>query len=166
MQMQTETMEKVAGIGALGLWAALHGWMGWLVVLYAVSAMMDYVTGTALAIKEKTWSSSKARQGLWHKGGSIIIIGVSVLTDILLGLTINYCSDFLRSSFDSRFRLLSCRRNDRLARKQSGHFFLIELHCDLCKEFLTPNIQSGCVAYKRNHILFCLIIVYSGEAIV
>lgn len=90
MQMQTETMEKVAGIGALGLWAALHGWMGWLVVLYAVSAMMDYVTGTALAIKEKTWSSSKARQGLWHKGGSIIIIGVSVLTDILLGLTINY----------------------------------------------------------------------------
>lgn len=90
MQMQTETMEKVAGIGALGLWEALHGWMGWLVVLYAVSAMMDYVTGTALAIKEKTWSSSKARQGLWHKGGSIIIIGVSVLTDILLGLTINY----------------------------------------------------------------------------
>ena len=90
MQMQTETMEKVAGIGALGLWVALHGWMGWLVVLYAVSAMMDYVTGTALAIKEKTWSSSKARQGLWHKGGSIIIIGVSVLTDILLGLTINY----------------------------------------------------------------------------
>lgn len=88
--MQTETMEKVAGIGVLGLWAALHGWMGWLVVLYAVSAMMDYVTGTALAIKEKTWSSSKARQGLWHKGGSIIIIGVSVLTDILLGLTINH----------------------------------------------------------------------------
>lgn len=88
--MQTETMEKVAGIGALGLWAALHGWMGWLVVLYAVSAMMDYVTGTALAIKEKTWSSSKARQGLWHKGGSIIMIGVSVLTDILLGLTINH----------------------------------------------------------------------------
>ena len=34
--MQTDSVEKAAGIGAIGLWAALHGWLGWLVVLYAV----------------------------------------------------------------------------------------------------------------------------------
>ena len=32
-----------------------------------------------------------------------------------------HCSDFLRSSFDSRFHLLSDKRNDRLAEKQNGH---------------------------------------------
>lgn len=79
--MQTDSVEKAAGIGAIGLWAALHGWLGWLVVLYAVCMMLDWVTGTVLAIKNGVWSSHKARQGLWHKGGSIIMIFVSVLTD-------------------------------------------------------------------------------------
>lgn len=90
--MQTDSVEKAAGIGAIGLWAALHGWLGWLVVLYAVCMMLDWVTGTVLAIKNGVWSSHKARQGLWHKGGSIIMIFVSVLTDILLGLTLNHIS--------------------------------------------------------------------------
>ena len=72
--MQTDSVEKAAGIGAIGLWAALHGWLGWLVVLYAVCMMLDWVTGTVLAIKNGVWSSHKARQGLWHKGGSIIMI--------------------------------------------------------------------------------------------
>lgn len=44
--MQTDSVEKAAGIGAIGLWAALHGWLGWLVVLYAVCMMLDWVTGT------------------------------------------------------------------------------------------------------------------------
>lgn len=78
--------------GLFGTWAALHGWLGWLVVLYAVCMMLDWVTGTVLAIKNGVWSSHKARQGLWHKGGSIIMIFVSVLTDILLGLTLNHIS--------------------------------------------------------------------------
>ena len=43
--MQTDSVEKAAGIGAIGLWAALHGWLGWLVVLYAVCMMLDWVTG-------------------------------------------------------------------------------------------------------------------------
>ena len=88
--MQTDTMEKLASVGALGLWAALHGWLGWLAVLYAICMLLDCATGTALAIKEKAWNSSKARQGLWHKGGSTIMICVSVLTDIFLGLVINH----------------------------------------------------------------------------
>ena len=80
--MQVNTVEKLASVGAFGLWAALHGWLGWLAVLYAICMLLDCVTGTALAVKEKTWNSSKARKGLWHKGGSTIMICVSVLTDI------------------------------------------------------------------------------------
>lgn len=59
-------------------------------IVYAICMLLDCVTGTALAVKEKTWNSSKARKGLWHKGGSTIMICVSVLTDIFLGLVINH----------------------------------------------------------------------------
>ncbi|WP_279044513.1 phage holin family protein [Gemmiger formicilis] len=104
--MQTDSVEKAAGIGAIGLWAALHGWLGWLVVLYAACMMLDCLTGTAQAIKNGEWSSHKARQGLWHKGGSIIMVFVSVLTDILLGLTLNHISGLtLKNLQDNRFTL-------------------------------------------------------------
>ena len=79
--MQTDSIEKAVGIGAIGLWAALHGWLGWLVVLYAVCMMLDWVTGTVLAIKNGVWSSHKARQGLWHKCGSIITVSYTHLCD-------------------------------------------------------------------------------------
>ena len=106
--MQTDTVEKLASVGALGLWAALHGWLGWLAVLYAICMLLDCVTGTALAIKEKAWNSSKARQGLWHKGGSTIMICVSVLTDIFLGLVINHVPG-LQLPFEYEIGRASCR---------------------------------------------------------
>ena len=112
--MQVNTVEKLASVGAFGLWAALHGWLGWLAVLYAICMLLDCVTGTALAVKEKTWNSSKARKGLWHKGGSTIMICVSVLTDIFLGLVINHVLG-LQLPFDydyvvdaRRFDLVHC----------------------------------------------------------
>lgn len=87
--MKTETIERMTKIGAVGLLAAFQGWMGWLVLLYGVVLAADWITGTALALKKKSWSSSRARQGLWNKCGSIITVGVAVLTDILLGLVVN-----------------------------------------------------------------------------
>lgn len=59
--MQTDSIEKAVGIGAIGLWAALHGWLGWLVVLYAVCMMLDWVTGTVLAIKNSRIFLSRTR---------------------------------------------------------------------------------------------------------
>lgn len=82
-------MEKAAGVGIVGLLAALRSWLGWLVLLYAGTMILDYVAGTALALKNHAWSSSRARQGLWHKCGSILTVGVAALTDILLGLVLN-----------------------------------------------------------------------------
>ena len=88
--MHTYTVEKLVSVSAIGLWAAIHGWLGRLSFLYAICMLLDYASGTALAIKQKTWNSSKARQGLWHKGGSMIMTCVSILTDILLGLVLNH----------------------------------------------------------------------------
>lgn len=82
-------MERAAGVGMVGLLAALHNWLGWLVLLYTGTMVLDYVSGTALAIKNHIWNSSRARQGLWHKCGSILTVGVATLTDILLGLILN-----------------------------------------------------------------------------
>ena len=87
--MKAESTERMTTIGAVGIFAAFHGWLGWLVLLYGVVLVADWATGTVLALKEKKWNSSRARQGLWNKCGSIITFGVSVLTDILLGLVIN-----------------------------------------------------------------------------
>ena len=48
--MQTDSVEKVAGVGAIGLWAAMHCWLRLLVALYAACMMLDCLTGTAQAI--------------------------------------------------------------------------------------------------------------------
>lgn len=89
MTVDSEMMGKAAGVGIVGLLAAWQSWLGWLVLLYVGTMVLDYVAGTALAVKNHAWSSSRARQGLWHKCGSILTVGVATLTDILLGLILN-----------------------------------------------------------------------------
>ena len=46
--MQSETIEKMAGVGAVSLWAAFHGWLGWLAILYVV-CMLGRDCGTRAA---------------------------------------------------------------------------------------------------------------------
>ena len=69
--------------------ATIRGWIGWLIVLYCVAMCTDWLTGTILAIKNAEWNSSKAREGLWHKCGSIFCLAVALLTDLLLSLIVN-----------------------------------------------------------------------------
>lgn len=87
--MNTESVEQYVGIGAIGLFTALFGWLGWLILLYAFCMVADVASGTALAIKDRQWDSSKARAGLWKKCGSMTTVGVAALVDILLGIIIN-----------------------------------------------------------------------------
>ena len=87
--MDAETLERYTSVSAITIFAALHGWLGWLIVLYCISMVTDWLTGTILAIKNKEWSSSRAREGLWHKCGTVFSITVALLTDFLIGLTIN-----------------------------------------------------------------------------
>ena len=87
--MSIESVEKCASVTAITVLAAIQGWIGWLIILYGVAMAVDWLTGTALAIKNKSWNSSKAREGLWHKCGSVFCVAAALMTDLLLGLVIN-----------------------------------------------------------------------------
>lgn len=63
---------------------ALWGWYGWLIIVWVCAMALDYITGSLAAAKRRTWSSAKARQGLYHKLGSIVAVLVSVLLDVLI----------------------------------------------------------------------------------
>lgn len=70
--MQTDSVEKAAGVGAIGLWAAMHGWLGWLVVLYAACMMLDCLTGTAQAIKTANGVPIKPGKACGIKAGALL----------------------------------------------------------------------------------------------
>lgn len=72
--------------GALAAGTAIWGWFGWLALLWAASMALDYITGTLAAVKAGEWSSATAREGLWHKGGMILVVLVAALTDLVVSL--------------------------------------------------------------------------------
>lgn len=86
----------IAGIVATG--TAIWGWFGWLALLWAASMALDYATGTLAAIKHREWSSAAAREGLWHKGGMILVVLVAALTD--LSVTLILRSGIVEFPFD------------------------------------------------------------------
>ena len=73
----------VAGISA---WL---GWLGWLTVAFVMCMSVDWITGSAAAVKAGQWNSKTGREGLWHKTGSIIAVIVSALLDMVIGTVIN-----------------------------------------------------------------------------
>lgn len=64
--------------------AAALGWRGVLALIWVVTMALDYISGTAVALKSGQWSSREARQGLWHKGGTIMVTAVAGLADWIL----------------------------------------------------------------------------------
>ncbi len=76
---------KAAVTGALAALTALWGWYGWLLVAWAASMALDYITGSCAALKAGEWSSKVAREGLWHKAGSVAAVLVALLLDLVVG---------------------------------------------------------------------------------
>ena len=64
---------------------ALWGWFGWVVFAWVVSMIIDYLTGSAAALRAGEWSSKAARDGIWHKLGSIVAVIVAALLDVVIG---------------------------------------------------------------------------------
>ena len=75
---------KAAVTAALGLLTGLWGWLGWLVVGWIGCMVLDYLTGSLAAAKEGDWSSARAREGIWHKCGMIVVVIVAAGADLLL----------------------------------------------------------------------------------
>lgn len=60
---------------------AFLGWKGIMAVVWVACMAMDYISGTAAACKRGAWSSATAREGLWHKGGMILVVTAAAIAD-------------------------------------------------------------------------------------
>ncbi len=74
----------ITGIGS-GFTIAF-GWLGWLVLAWVFCMALDWVTGSISAAKQGNWSSAVARDGIFHKGGMLVIVIIAGVTDGVLGL--------------------------------------------------------------------------------
>ena len=68
----------------LAFCTALWGWPGWAVLILIVCMALDWITGSWAARRKGQWSSSAARDGLWHKLGEIVALLVAALCDIAI----------------------------------------------------------------------------------
>ena len=75
---------KAAVAAVVGVLTGLWGWLGWLVVGWVACMVLDYLTGSMAAAKAGQWSSGKAREGIWHKCGMIVVVLVAAGVDLLL----------------------------------------------------------------------------------
>ena len=79
---------KAALAAAFGAMTALWGWLGWLVVGWIACMALDYITGSMAAAKAGEWSSKQAREGLWHKGGMMVVVLVAAGLDLLVAMVL------------------------------------------------------------------------------
>ena len=70
---------KAAAAGVIAIFTALWGWFGWVVLAWV--ALMR----SAVAAKEGCWSSTRMREGVWHKGGMLLVVCVALTADWLVG---------------------------------------------------------------------------------
>ena len=64
---------------------ALWGWFGWVVVAWICFMLIYYATGSAATLRAGEWSSKSARDGIWHKLGSVMAVIVAGILDVVIG---------------------------------------------------------------------------------
>lgn len=89
---------KTTVTAILAAMTALWGWFGWVVVAWIICMAIDYLTGSAAALRAGEWSSSKARDGIWHKVGSIAAVVISAILDMVIRIVLENCG--FNFSFD------------------------------------------------------------------
>lgn len=80
------TATKGAVTACVTALAAMLGWRGILAVIWVAAMALDYLSGTAAACKEEDWASARAREGLWHKGGMLLVVLTAALTDVAVAM--------------------------------------------------------------------------------
>ena len=94
---------KAAIAATLAAMTAFWGWIGWTVIIFAACMFADYITGSWAARSKGEWSSSIARQGLWHKLGEIVALLVAALCDIAIKVIINSEAAPLLAGLDYKY---------------------------------------------------------------
>lgn len=79
---------KAAIVGIFGAFGAAFGWLGWLVLAWIGCMVVDYISGSSAAMQAGEWSSAKARSGIWHKAGMIVVVIVAAVADSVLSLVV------------------------------------------------------------------------------
>lgn len=79
---------KTAIVAIFSTLAALLGWRGIMAVVWVITMLLDYVSGTAAACKNGEWKSAKAREGIWHKAGCIIAVMLAAIADVVFAILI------------------------------------------------------------------------------
>lgn len=75
---------------AVSAFGAVLGWKGMLLIVWVAAMALDYLSGSMAACKRGQWCSAVARQGLWHKGGMILVVLVAGLADLGVVLACEY----------------------------------------------------------------------------
>lgn len=83
--METINSIKITISAICAALTALWGWFGWVVVAWIVFMLIDYATGSAAALRAGEWSSKTARDGIWHKLGSVVAVIVAAILDTVIG---------------------------------------------------------------------------------
>lgn len=85
--METKAFELKAALTLFfSVVGTFLGWKGILLLIWAAAMVLDYLSGSLAAHKNGEWDSSKAREGLHHKGGMILVVLVAMLFDGCLAL--------------------------------------------------------------------------------
>ena len=79
---------KAAIVGIFGAFGAAFGWLGWLVLAWFGCMVVDYISGSSAAMQAGEWSSAKARSGIWHKGGMLVVVVVAAVADKVLAIVL------------------------------------------------------------------------------
>lgn len=87
--MDRELLAWKAAVAAFfGILGDFLGWKGVMLVILVVLMALDYLSGTLAARKNHEWSSKVAREGLFHKGGIILVVTGALLADLMFALAI------------------------------------------------------------------------------
>ena len=79
---------KAAVTALCAAFSATFGWLGWLVLAWAVCMVIDWISGSAAAASKGEWSSAVARAGIWHKAGMVVVVIVAAMADGVLGVAV------------------------------------------------------------------------------
>lgn len=68
------------------IFSSIMSWFFWLIIVFFIAMVFDYVTGSLAARKRGEWRSTRAREGLYHKLGIAGALILALLIDIVVGL--------------------------------------------------------------------------------
>ena len=91
MDEKLATIKRAVAAAGMALGTFL-GWKGIMLLAWAGAMALDYLSGTLAACREGEWSSQIARQGLWHKGGMILVVTVAAISDAVMVMMVEYLS--------------------------------------------------------------------------